>query len=86
LDEEGSWSLLALPVYQNPMLIYGSATSVPTLFGKSYMDQWHSIDEIIDELEGMRGTGDYEDVIKRCAELGRTLRELLKEGEDEDQV
>lgn len=44
------------------------------------------VDEILDELEGMRGTGDYEDVIKRCAELGRTLRELLKEGEDEDQA
>lgn len=45
-----------------------------------------TVDEILDELEGMRGTGDYEDVIKRCAELGRTLRELLKEGEDEDQA
>lgn len=43
-----------------------------------------TVDEILDELEGMRGTGDYEDVIKRCAELGRTLRELLKEGENED--
>jgi hypothetical protein len=43
-----------------------------------------TVDEILDELEGMRGTGDYEDVIKRCAELGRTLRELLKEDVNED--
>ena len=57
LDEEGSWSLLALPVYQNPMLIYGSMTTVPTLFGKSYMDQWHSVNEIIDDAKRLSGGG-----------------------------
>lgn len=35
-----------------------------------------SIDEILDELEGLRGTGDatYEDVVVRAAELAGMLR------------
>ena len=45
-----------------------------------------TVDEILDELEGMRGTGDYDDVVERCAYLAGMLRELLKEGEDEDQA
>lgn len=43
-----------------------------------------TVDEILDELEGMRGTGDYDDVVERCADLAGMLRELLEEGEDED--
>ena len=45
-----------------------------------------TVDEILDELEGMRGTGDYDDVVERCADLAGMLRELLKDGEDEDQA
>ena len=38
-----------------------------------------TVDEILDELEGMRGGGaDYEAVVTRCADLARTLRELLE--------
>lgn len=40
-----------------------------------------TVGEILDELEGMRGTGDYEAVVTRCAELAERLRELLKEDE-----
>ena len=36
-----------------------------------------TVSEILDELEGMRGTGDYESVVTRAAELAGTLRELL---------
>ena len=43
-----------------------------------------TVDEILDELEGMRGTGDYDAVVERCADLAGMLRELLEEGEDED--
>ena len=42
-----------------------------------------TVDEILDELEGMRGTGDYDDVVERCADLAGMLRELLKESEGE---
>jgi len=45
-----------------------------------------TVDEILDELEGMRGTGDYDDVVERCADLAGMLRELLKDGENEDQA
>lgn len=38
-----------------------------------------TVDEILDELEGMRGTGDYDAVVERCADLAGMLRELLKE-------
>jgi hypothetical protein len=34
----------------------------------------------------MRGTGDYDDVVERCADLAGMLRELLKEGGNEDQA
>lgn len=36
-----------------------------------------TVSEILDELEGLRGTGDYESVVVRAAELAGTLRELL---------
>ena len=45
-----------------------------------------TVDEILDELEGMRGTGDYDDVVERCADLAGMLRELLKDGGNEDQA
>ena len=44
------------------------------------------VDEIIDELEGMRGTRDYDAVVERCADLAGMLRELLKDGGNEDQA
>jgi hypothetical protein len=38
---------------------------------------------VIDELEGMRGNGaTYEDVVTRCADLAKTLRELLAKGDE----
>ena len=40
-----------------------------------------TVDEILDELEGMRGTGDYDAVVERCSYLAGMLRELLKEDE-----
>ena len=36
-----------------------------------------TVPEILDELEGLRGTGDYESVVTRAAELAGMLRELL---------
>lgn len=36
-----------------------------------------TVSEIIDELEGLRGTGDYESVVMRAAELAGMLRELM---------
>lgn len=36
-----------------------------------------TVSEILDELEGLRGTGDYESVVTRAAELAGMLRELL---------
>lgn len=45
-----------------------------------------TVDEILDELEGMRGTGDYDAVVERCADLAGMLRELLKEDGNEVQA
>ena len=36
-----------------------------------------TVSEILDELEGLRGTGDYESVVMRAAELAGMLRELM---------
>ena len=36
-----------------------------------------TVEEILDELGGLRGTGDYEAVVTRAAELAEQLRELI---------
>ena len=38
-----------------------------------------TVNEILDELEGLRGTGDYEAVVTRAAELAGQLRELMQD-------
>ena len=40
-----------------------------------------TVSEILDELEGLRGTGDYESVVMRAAELAGMLRELMADGD-----
>ena len=40
-----------------------------------------TVNEVLNELEGMCRTGNYEAAVERCADLARTLRELLEEGE-----
>lgn len=49
------------------------------LWNTSDVRHYHepTVSEILDELEGLRGTGDYESVVTRAAELAGTLRELL---------
>lgn len=41
-----------------------------------------TVDEILDELEGLRGTGDYEAVVTRAAELAGMLRELMVDDDE----
>ena len=43
-----------------------------------------TVSSILDELEGLRGTGDYEAVVTRAAELAEQLRELLEVMTDDD--
>lgn len=72
-----------------------SKTNGWELFGGGYGDGFSAYDpatcrhyhkptvsEILDELEGLRGTGDYESVVMRAAELAGMLRELM----DDDDV
>lgn len=51
------------------------------LYSPKALRHYHepTVDEILDALESMRYTGDYDMVIKECAELAKALRKLLKE-------
>ena len=46
-----------------------------------YLHHHHTLTvlEILDELEGLRGHGDYEVVVTRAAELAGQLRELMQD-------
>ena len=86
--------------YQNGgaycMAINGKDVIFVSELGMSYKDMllWDPKDcrhyhkptvyEILDELEGLRGTGDYESVVMRAAELAEQLREMLEVMADDD--
>lgn len=74
-----SWGVIEGIAYRNgTWFVCGHDISAPWMEADS-VRHYHkpTVSELLDELEGLRGTGDYEAVVTRAAELAEQLRELI---------